>query len=114
MYCLLLILANGVLTSCSSDDSVEVVGLEVTGSGGFDGIYMLDETFTEGTKYVKESDDNTCIKTINIDDEDLWILLQGGYYYYKIAQDGPYPPESDWVCGFDYDMDTFRCTIITK
>ncbi len=109
MHCLTLILTIGLFSSCN--DEIEVIGVEVSGSS-FDGIYLLDKTYTKGTKYVNQSDGTERIKTVFWEDKNQWVLMKNNVVYYKIEQDGPYPPDSQWECGIGADKDKFKCELI--
>ena len=100
------------ITSCSSN-SEEIVGLDVSGTS-FNGKYMLDKTYTKGVKYIHESDETKRIITYDIAKEGLkmWGLMVGNTLYYKIEQNGAYPPESQWDCGIGIDKDKFKIAYI--
>ncbi len=100
-----------MLTSCSKDE-IQVIGVEITGTSTLNGSYMLDKTYDKGTKYVNLSNNSQYLKTAFIDNKDMWILMRGNVYYYKIEQNGAYPPKSGWECGFDVDKDKFKCELI--
>ena len=99
------------LTSCSKD-TIEIIGVEVSGTYSLNGKYMHDKTFTKGTQYVSVTDETLRLKTAIIDNKDMWILIRGNVYYYKIVKDGAYPPQSGWECGYDVDKEDFKCELI--
>lgn len=108
----LLLFCIGIcLTSCSKDD-IEVIGVEVTGTYSLNGKYMLDDSFKKGTQYVNVNDETLRLKTATIDNKDMWIVIKGNVYYYKIEKNGAYPPESGWVCGYDVGKEKFKCTLL--
>ncbi len=100
------------LTSCSKDE-IEVIGLEISGTNSLNGIYMLDKANTKGLKYVNADDNTERIITYLADNgKDMWGLMKNNILYYKIEQNGVYPPESDWECGIGVDKDKFKCELI--
>ena len=101
-FLVVLTLTSGILLSCS-EDGVDPVptSFEVSGSS-FDEIYVLDESYTKGVKYVNQDSDSEYIKTYNSKGVEMWGLhkVHSGdtYLYYIIEKAGPYPPESGWTC----------------
>lgn len=96
---------------CSCSDHIEIIGLQVSGSS-FDGTYLLDKTYTKGTKYVNKDDATERVKTVFWEDKNQWVLMKNNVVYYKIEQDGPYPPDSQWECGIGAGKDKFKCELI--
>lgn len=100
-----------ILTSCSKDE-IEVIGVEISGTSSLNGTYMLDKTYSKGIKYVNIDDETKRLKTTLVDNKNMWILLKNNVFYYRIEQNGQYPPESGWECGIGVDKDKFNCKLI--
>ena len=98
--------------ACKKDEA-KIVGFEVSGTPNYSGTYMEDVTYTKGSKYICQENENFVLMDRTINDEELWILLvYNNTYYYKTPKTSTYPPESGWTCGAGLDKPDFKVTPI--
>ncbi|TYA92105.1 hypothetical protein [Seonamhaeicola marinus] len=100
-----------LLASCSKD-SIDVIGVEISGTSTLNGTYMLDKSHTKGPKYVNVNNTSKRLITYMDDGTEMWGLMDANYLLYKKEVDGQYPPESDWECGVGVDKDKFKCKLL--
>lgn len=117
---LTILVAGFIVASCSKDESEPKPvpsGFEISGSN-YDGTYLLDTTYTQGSKYVNKRNNSEYLKTYKDEDVQMWGFFKltpcATYLYYKIKSSDPYPPEHGWTCGQGYDKPNFKVTAIYK
>ncbi len=107
-YSVVFILFSALIGSCEKEPQAEIIGVEVSESS-FDGRYLMDGTFTKGTRFANYVDDTERIKTVVMEGKNMWVPMKGSTLYYKIEQNGAYLSESQWECGIGVDKNAFRC-----
>lgn len=85
--------------------------LEVSGSV-CNGIYVFDDTYKNGIKYIHEDNETLCLKTFSYNDSEYWGLFKKSSMYYVIESSDEIPPECGWSCGGGLDKPHFKVTPI--